>query len=666
MAEESLRIKIGADVADFEKAIDKVEKDMKGIQPVVTTTGKSFSEFGKAVTKTATDVQKLPDAAGKASNVLSNLSRVASDAPFGFIAIQNNLDPLIQSFGSLQKSSGSTIGAIKGLAASLAGPAGLAVGFSVVSSLVTSAIQKYGSLGNALSELGAASDTASVNQRRLTSAINDSIAGTTGEIGKLQDYISILTNTNNSLSQRTNAYNELKRVYPGVIQDLTTENALTEAGAQLIRNRSVALIDYIRLKGQEGALVKIVEEETAKGLKTAQSQIELLKNQNSFTNKLINNFLGAGNAGVGFYGRLNSGNKDLEKGAQSIDFFNQSLLRVREELTKANPQVVDPGAAQKAEDAAKKAEETVKQAAAKARAEQQKILETILKRYKAEQDAIKITSGIYSQSYLEATKKVLTAQANLDIFKVSKDSGAVKAIRDNLTAQLNALDEEFKKRRFEAGSIDFTPLFKLDKAAAQQRLRELASAIAEEGRKSLLLPQDIYGEALKTAPKKLELKPQVVFSADVKKQIEEQSKKAFNLEILQQRVQEAAQLFSSVVNPIFDNFFNSLEKGENVFKSLGESVKQFVIGAIKQFVKLAAVAGLISLVTGVPFSASFKAVAGGGGAGGFFGGGFSGAAPLGGLTGGGIGVNVGGQFNIRGTDLVAVVNQGTQRIGRVG
>jgi hypothetical protein len=639
---------------------------MKGIQPVVTTTGKSFSDFGKAVTKTATDVQKLPDAAGKASNVLTNLSRVASDAPFGFIAIQNNLDPLIDSFGRLQKSSGSTIGAIKGLAASLAGPAGLAVGFSVVSSLVTSAIQKYGSLGNALSELGAASDTAAVNQRRLTSAINDSIAGTTGEIGKLQDYITILTNTNNSLSQRTSAYNELKKVYPGVIQDLTTENALTEAGAQLIRNRSIALIDYIRLKGQESALVKLVEEETSKSLKTAQSQIELLKNQNTLTNKLINNFLGAGNAGVGFYGRLNSGNKELENGAQSIDFFNQSLLRVREQLTKANPEVVDPAAAQKAEDAAKKAAQSADDAAKKAIAAQQKILETILKRYKAEQEAIKITSGIYSQSYLEATKKVLTAQANLDIFKVSKDSGAVKAIRENLTAQLSALDDEFKKRRFEAGSIDFTPIFKLDKAAAQQRLRELAQAIAAEGRKSLRLPEDIYGEALKTAPKKLELKPQVVFSDDVKQQIERQTRNAIQLERLQGLATAATEIFSGILNPVVDSFFSNVEKGETVFQALGKSIKQFAANAVKDLLKLALLSGIKSLLFGGGIGGFGRSFTGGlsglgGGIGGVLGG-----LNIGGVAPAPLSLNVGGQFNLRGTDLVASVNQANQRIGRVG
>lgn len=665
MAEE-LKIVIGADVDDLKKGVSEAEKSLSAIRKPAEQTGKAFAEIGKQAKTTASDIAKLQPAASGAGNVLSNLSRVASDAPFGFIAIQNNLDPLLQSFGSLQKQSGSVAGAVKALASSLAGPAGLAVGFSVVSSLVTSAIQKYGSLGNALSELGAASDIASVNQRKLGAAINESIAGTSGEVGKLQDYITILSNTNNSLQQRTNAYNELKRVYPGVIQDLTTENALTKEGAQEIRNRSVALIDYIRLKGQESALIKLVEEETKKSLQTAQSQVELLKNQNTFTNKLINSFLSAGVAGTGFTKRLNEGNKELEKGAESINFFEQSLLKVREELTKQNGAIVDPTAADKAkkalEDTAKAQEDALK----KARAAQLESLNAVLTRYKREQEAIKTTAGIYGQSYLDATKKVLQAQANVDIFKVSKDSDAVKAIRTNLEAQIKQLEDDFKQRRIDAGKIEFTPLFELNKDEARARLKVIANSIAEEGRKTLRLPADIYGDAIALAPKKLELKPKVVFSDQVKKDITEQARNQIDIERLNGIATAATEVFSNILSPVVDSFFNNVEKGESVFEALGKSVKQFAANAVKDLLKLAVLSGIKSLLFGGGIGGFAKSFTGGlGGIGGGLGGLFGGLN-IGGVVPGGMSVNVGGQFNVRGTDLVAVVNQSNRQINRVG
>jgi hypothetical protein len=649
MAEESLRIKIGADVADFEKAIDKVEKDMKGIQPVVTTTGKSFSDFGKAVTKTATDVQKLPDAAGKAGNVLTNLSRVASDAPFGFIAIQNNLDPLIQSFGSLQKSSGSTIGAIKGLAASLAGPAGLAVGFSVVSALITTTIQKYGSLSNAL-DLLLTSGSAEVKQLQAVAALRkEAIKDASEEIARLDVLQAVTQDTTNSTKNRKEAATELLKVYKEYLPNLTQEEILNNKAADAINKAKDAILAKALATAAEKKVATIGESLLDVQLK----QVDAQNNLNKLRNQKV--------SGFSTEEFVTAENAAIVRAQESVANLNKEYQGLQDQYNKLITLAASFGRQAGGAFIPDTKESTDSQIS-----EQQKVLQAILTRYKQEQEAIKVTAGIYGQSYLDATKKVLQAQANLDIFKVSKDSEAVKAIRTNLEAQIKQLEDDFKQRRIDAGKIEFTPLFQLNKDEARARLKVIANSIAEEGRKTLRFPADIYGDALALVPKKLELKPQVVFSADVKKQIEEQSKKAFNLELLQQRVQEAAQLFSGVLNPIFDNLFDSIEKGENVFKSLGESVKQFVIGAIKQFVKLAAVAGLISLVTGVPFSASFKAVAGGGGAGGFFGGGFSGAAPLGGLSGGTFGVNVGGQFNIRGTDLVAVVNQGTQRIGRVG
>ena len=129
---EQLQINIGANTADLEA----------GLNRSVTAVGK----FDAAVKKTTA-------ASGQANQALVNLGRVASDAPFGFIAIQNNIEPLIQAFGSLKASTGTTGGALKALASSLAGPTGVLLAFSVVSSAVTVAIQKYGSLGGAVNAL---------------------------------------------------------------------------------------------------------------------------------------------------------------------------------------------------------------------------------------------------------------------------------------------------------------------------------------------------------------------------------------------------------------------------------------------------------------------------------------------------------------------------------
>jgi len=134
---EQLQINIGADT--------------KGLETGLQRATAAVETFDKNVKKTVSS-------SGQATLALSNLGRVASDAPFGFIAIANNIEPLIQSLQGLGKTSGGIGGTLKALGASLIGPGGLLLGFSLVSSAITVAVQKYGSLGNAINALFGSQD----------------------------------------------------------------------------------------------------------------------------------------------------------------------------------------------------------------------------------------------------------------------------------------------------------------------------------------------------------------------------------------------------------------------------------------------------------------------------------------------------------------------------
>ena len=97
--------------------------------------------------------KQIDDFSKKSRIALNSLSLVAQDLPFGFIGIQNNLPGVISSFGELTREAGGVTGALKQLAGSLIGPAGLFLAFSAVTAGVTFLIQKYGSLSAALDAL---------------------------------------------------------------------------------------------------------------------------------------------------------------------------------------------------------------------------------------------------------------------------------------------------------------------------------------------------------------------------------------------------------------------------------------------------------------------------------------------------------------------------------
>ena len=125
MADSGLTIRIGADVAPAIQGLQQVEQRMR-------STVAAGQSFGKGIDKSVQSLSKLPGSSNRATQSLINLSRVAQDAPYGFIGIANNLNPLLESFQLLKASTGTTGGAMQALKSALIGPAGVGRAVGVV------------------------------------------------------------------------------------------------------------------------------------------------------------------------------------------------------------------------------------------------------------------------------------------------------------------------------------------------------------------------------------------------------------------------------------------------------------------------------------------------------------------------------------------------------
>jgi len=94
--------------------------------------------------------KSLKKGSSEAGRAITSLALVAQDLPFGFIGIQNNLPGVQQSFEALSATSGGLKNTFKSLVGALKGPAGIFLAFSAVTSIVTLAVQEYGSLSAAI------------------------------------------------------------------------------------------------------------------------------------------------------------------------------------------------------------------------------------------------------------------------------------------------------------------------------------------------------------------------------------------------------------------------------------------------------------------------------------------------------------------------------------
>jgi hypothetical protein len=139
-----LNINIGANTTDFESSLQKAEnllKQFEGALKKATNVGEinylntQIKGLQGTISGIKTQMSSVAKPTADATNALSNLSRVAQDAPYGFIGIANNLNPLLESFQRLQKESVNSGGALKAMIAGLTGPAGIGLALGVVSSL---------------------------------------------------------------------------------------------------------------------------------------------------------------------------------------------------------------------------------------------------------------------------------------------------------------------------------------------------------------------------------------------------------------------------------------------------------------------------------------------------------------------------------------------------
>jgi hypothetical protein len=370
----ALILPIGADVTQFEKSINEVEKAYKSLQKEIA--GKPFNlitdkdrqdlegykrtldSLQSSVNKV--DFKNLTFGSKESGRALSSLSLVAQDAPFGFIGIQNNLPNLITSFANLDTKTNGLKGAFKDLGSALVGPAGAFLAFSAITAGITVLVQKYGSLGNAISAIIGGNEKLSLDIAKLNkeyaeySKNIDNVElslrkSEAAESGKLQS-IKILTETVTDLSEsesvRSNALNQLKEFD----KDYYDQFTISTLNADTLREATDKLTDSIiaqaQARGLESRISKITEQ--IEELTFAQEQ---LAPEFSKTSKKLSNSLGevqraafqSGGVGVPFLSdlfQLNQVTNQLSEGDKNIELERSRLEKTKEKLQQTLSEIV--------------------------------------------------------------------------------------------------------------------------------------------------------------------------------------------------------------------------------------------------------------------------------------------------------------------------------------
>ena len=300
MAQETLKITI---TADNKQAV-------QNIQETVTAT----SQLGTAF-------KKMPNASGQATMALSNLSRVAQDAPYGFMGIANNINPLLESFQRLQASSGSTSSALKAMGSALIGPAGIGLAVGVVSSLIVS-------FGDEIINFVSQTSSADVALSKFNTTMSKSVGEAQAEIDKLVILNGIVDDTTRSTTERERALAQLKNTYKG---NLELQALDIQDGAKLkIVIDSIA--EALKRKAMAQAFATVIAEEEAKKVRLQIQSFEEMRGSVGGVTKAYEfvkaAIMGAGSAMSIVDLNTTLANKALNQNAQSIKDVDANLLQL--------------------------------------------------------------------------------------------------------------------------------------------------------------------------------------------------------------------------------------------------------------------------------------------------------------------------------------------------
>jgi len=231
-------VTVGADIDAYLKGLgtadDVAKKTSKDIVRSLAEAAKASSAMGGSVAKSS----------NATAYALNNLGRVAQDVPFGFIGIQNNINPLLESFQRLKQETGSTGSALKALASGLMGAGGLGLAISVATSAIT-----LFTMWQQRSKKATDDNKESISA--YDKALKDATNSAAQEITKATALYDATQNENLSRKERLSAVKELQKEYPAYFGNLDKEAILAGKAAGAYDNLTNSLINSAIVKAAE-------------------------------------------------------------------------------------------------------------------------------------------------------------------------------------------------------------------------------------------------------------------------------------------------------------------------------------------------------------------------------------------------------------------------------
>jgi hypothetical protein len=543
-------VRIGMDISEMQAELQKSQNLLREFQAQlkkstntieINMLNNEIKTLNGTIGTLEMNMRKAGKPIGDASQSLINFSRIAQDAPYGIMGVANNLNPMVESFQRLAKTEGGTKKALQAMISGLAGPAGIGVAIGVVSSLAVVFSKEISAFFK-----GPTEDLKTFNEE-LAKTANELYKLIGGEQTKRTKGIILATIIGDSkdVNQQEEALKKLKGLYADDADIKNAKIGQDKSYYQSLVNNAAMQGDAIAKEKNNTAQLDLIYAEEAEQKKKRKAELDNLDK----------------GIGLGFY--------KAEAGAyqKRIDYLKGQVNR-------------------KYDDAAKKL------AADKARVESSTYKNLL------QETSVQTTDGKTSTKkdpLAEATKDYQDAnKRNLILF----DESIINQ-KDYFIESEKIWQEYVNKLK----NINTAPAIKILKGLTPKEIikDETYNADLEQQARNQLKGQDgsYFG------------KPQLAFTSEIinKKKINTTKNEVteFTKKIADdfKKSRDAANSFATDmagnITGSLQSAFQAIKQGENVFKSLSDSVLQFaedLAFAIIRAQIFAAISGAITIGSG--------------------------------------------------------------------
>lgn len=299
------------DFNKFSASVNKLKQDIANGFKVNISGGSIIPPVPASVTES---FNKTKVGANQAATALSNVGRVAQDLPFGFIGIQNNLNPLLESFQRLKVETGSSSAALKALGGSLIGAGGIGLALSIVSSAFLIYQNGIAGFNSKTKEAKDKAEEFAKTLKSVADVIGDATAGQTGNIAQVQALADVVRNSNASYNERKRALQDLQQINKNYFGDLKLEESQMALLTARVNEYTQAIVAQAVLKGftDEISRVSIELAKQDRALNKASGNVARLKTELENTKKSETSLTGEDRISAK-YVKVQNALKDAEK-----------------------------------------------------------------------------------------------------------------------------------------------------------------------------------------------------------------------------------------------------------------------------------------------------------------------------------------------------------------